>query len=155
MGAYKSVQRSGTLVDALADAFQELEDLKDEMNEWRDGMDGTGLENTEKFSEVEDAADTLDNIEAVELPDSLEGAGDASIEWVEMVNRRKGRGPSRAIRCGNAVAAIEAAIYRLEEGRDAANESGAADMAKAIEDVLEELESAKDEAESVEFPGMF
>lgn len=155
MGAYKSVQRSGTLADALGDAFQELEDLKDEMMEWRDNMDGTGLENTEKFEEVEAAADVLDNIEAVELPAELEDVGNESIEYVEMVNRRKARGQSRAVRCGNSVAIIEAAILRLEESRDAANESGESGRADAIEDVLGELESAKDEAEPIEFPGMF
>lgn len=105
---------------------------------------------TSKYDEVSTAADELENVEEVELPGNV---GELQVTWSEAVNKRKGRGPSRAVRRDNATAALDAAIEALREYGD--DEEHSEDERDAATAAADELESAKDAAENAEFPGMY
>jgi hypothetical protein len=72
----KTKSRRLTLVDALGEAFDEIESLACEMRAWEENM-SEHFSSTEKYQQVGDAADTLENIEAV-IPDDKIGKIDVS-----------------------------------------------------------------------------
>lgn len=143
---YRVERRETTIGGGISDAFSEIESLAEEMRETFDNMDGNGLGATDKCQRAGEAADALESISEVEVPECLQ---DVKVAYTELVNVRKGRGPSRATRLSNALNLLEAC-------REAAEEADLVeDDADERDEFVNELDNAKGEAEGVEFPGMF
>ena len=148
----------------------ELESLHEEMDSWRGNMEGTGLENTSKYEEVSECADQLDSAKDAlpeEVPESLKDVRllvlmPTAVLRVSASYRspRKFRGgPSRAARLDEATGILETlmetvrgTIEKLEAGRQGTK----TDEAKTeLEEFEGEMQNVLDEAQSVNFPGMF
>lgn len=131
-----------TTVDAVVDeAFSEFEGLAEEMRSWSDNMEEK-LSHTEKYERVSEAADTLENINR---PDVGEKLTDIEVKYMS-VNPRKLN--SRAARRDNATYLLGLASDALNDAVEGDDEIGAGDLAS-------ELDQAKEEADGVEFPGMY
>jgi len=173
-GAYKMEVQRITLADAIANGYSEIQQLRDEMNEWKDNLENGNLGHTDKFSRVEECAEALDS-EADNEP-SEELPADLVLKEVSVsvqVNRRKNKGPSRAVRCSNACAYLQVVCDELEgimedlptepeeddEGRITPEAEKAAEEAQEEKDTLEEirdhLQSTIEAVEGIEFPGMY
>lgn len=138
--SYKMEKYGTTVGGAVADAFSEFESLREEMQEIVDNMSGANMEHLPKYETAETAVSELD--EHTNEPDVPESLKDLDVEYVAMVNRRKGRGPSRGVRLSNAQAMLAAVLAMLDEKED---EDSVA--------LREELSEHSDF--DVEFPGMF
>jgi hypothetical protein len=130
----KPKPRTIPLADAIEEAFAEFAELGEEMSGWAENMP-ENLQATEKYEAVSTAAETLEGISAPEIADSL-----GKLEVT--ITPRRCR--SRADRCGYA-------IYLLEQCDEAL---GAADGDEAAA-LMQELAGIRDEAEQIEFPGMY
>lgn len=151
--SYKFVQRETTVAAALEDGKSELEELYNEMNEWADNMDSGGLGHTDKHAFVRECADQLQEAESVSVPDLPAEIGELVVFVGQQEIRSKKRGPSRAIRCANACSLIRAgseAVATFYE--DALDEQGEK-LEKPYE--MDELDTLLDNAEGVDFPGMY
>jgi hypothetical protein len=146
MGSYKFEPHTGEISD-ISSAFSELSGLAEEMREGFDNMESNGLGSTPKCERYGEAADALENISEVEAPDWLSSV---AITYTEMVNKRKGRGPSRDVRRNNAVAILQAALQAAQDLEDF--DEG---QEEERDEFCTELENAIGEAEGVEFPGMY
>jgi hypothetical protein len=151
-----------TVGGAFENGKNDVRELAEEMGSWRDNMQGTALENTGKYSEVEEAADALES--AADALDNVEIPGEvASVTVTVSILRKKHLG--RASRMGNATAWLDGAVQGLRETIEELEET----RAKTEEDgteysgldpdelgcIADEIDDAKDEADGVEFPGMF
>jgi chromosome segregation ATPase len=167
--SYKYVPRTTTLESAVADAFSEFQTLAEEMEEWRSNMEEK-FSQTERYSRVEEVAQTLEN--HTDAPDIPESVSDEEVVYSEAVNRSKREGPSRAVRCENACAMLDAAISRVEEiigeiedkleafpeGADEHEGEKREDLENwqsELETFRDELSEHKDECESLDFPSMY
>ena len=170
--AYKTVITKSTIADAVSAAFGEFQSLRDEMRERADNMEEK-FSATDLYQRVSECADALDGFadEEPEMPNDDVGALD--VEVAESVNRRKGKGPSRAVRCGNACAALQAVIERCEGlttdevamGEWLAKINGehpikdgavsADDAEEVLDELIQSCQAALDEAEGLDFPGMY
>ena len=153
MGRYKSIVLDATVTQAIENGQQDLEELKEEMCSWRDNMEGTPAENSPRFETVTETADTLENMETVDPDDLPEGVGSS---WTKYGNQKVTSGrqktPSRAVRCSNACAALEAAAGFLEEvDSDTADD----DVTEACTQMATELREIISDVEGLEFPGMY
>jgi predicted nucleic acid-binding Zn-ribbon protein len=170
-----------TPIGAIEIATSEIESLRDEMTEWAENMESSPLEHTEKCGRVREAADALDNafneLESAhdDLDRAMEDVGENlsvnDVQYVEFV-AYKGRSLSRADRMGNAVTAAYAGIDAYTNALDA-REGGSkptdpdlsAELEEelekreekfdAVRDAVEAIRNAIEEAEGVEFPGMY
>lgn len=141
---YRSEQVSMTLEEAIHSAYSDLSSLGDEMREWADNLDAGNLGATEKYQNVSDTADALENITGEEPSEIIAELTALPLTWTEDRKRGKLAGQeSRAVRCSNAVAALQAAIDALRE------------KVEAIEELASTLEEAVDNAQGVDFPGMY
>lgn len=163
--AYKDVPYKTTAHNAYEDGKSELESLGEEMREWADNLEAGNLGHTEKYEQVNSAADEIENAVSnlPEAPDWLEEIGE--VEFSQSVSRRKGRAPSRAVRRDNAVASLRAAFEAVsakaselgEKDDDPESEEGSEtkERIQEMEEFASEIESACDEADGAEFPGMY
>lgn len=146
--------RQSTVSDAVADAFSEFEALAEEMGQWRDNIEEK-FSATEKFERVSEAADALENLRQPETGDE---ADNLAVTIQDPPRTRKG--PSRSDRRDQAVMLLELALdaiasklIDLENDREHDQVVNAA--MSELEDLRDEIEDAKSEAENIEFPGMF
>lgn len=155
MGSYKSQQEKDSLENAFTTAKSDLEGLQEEMESWFDNLP-ENLQSSERGERIQEANDALVNA-MDQLPDDLdelpEGVRNLEITYHISVNKRKGRGESRDVRCGNACAMLEAVADALDD--QAKGEDFNEELQSMIEEAAESIRTGKDEAESVEFPGMF
>lgn len=154
---YKSVQQEASVSDAVSIAFSYLEDLAGECREVVDNA-SENLANTQRIQTLGETADALESFSEPEVPEVFES------HRVKFTEQQK-RNPSRASRCGNAVAALQAVVDACEEriqelekiladpeyvvtpGREAEHE--------ALETLRDACQEAIDAAEACEFPGMY
>ena len=137
-----------TVEAAVSAAFGELESLAEEMRSWYDNMPES-FQNAERGERVGEAADTLEQIQAPELPKLLE---ERDIVEVSMYPVRKRA--SRADRRDWAVGLLDQAASMIRTlAEELEKEEGTED--DTLEGIADEIESAKDEAEQVEFPSMY
>ena len=161
MGSYKIVTEKITVISAIEDGKSELEELQSEMEEWFAGM-SENLQQGNKGDEVQQAADGLQgaldrmNSDASDLPEELQNR---EIEIGVQVQKRKDRGTSRAVRCGNACSYLAEAAGAIKnwtgEKRAATKVEYEEDVLGAADDIADELEIVASEAESIDFPGMY
>lgn len=153
------------LTDWYDEARGEVESLQEEIGSWRDNMEGTGLENTSKFEQVSECADQLDNALGA-LPEEVPEAVKAEKVFVSPVilrvsasyrSKKKFRGgPSRAARLDEATGIVETLMDAVREKREKMEQrASTAEAATELEEFEGELQNALDEAQSVDFPGMF
>lgn len=131
-----------TIADAISNAFSILGELGAEMCEWGDNIEekfGT----TGKYETIRATQETLEGLTEPDFPEEL---GKIEIEVAEPNRKRK---QSRASRCSDAIIILETCMEALDNIEDEATYKEAATL------LSEELDTAKGEAESVEFPGMY
>lgn len=138
---YKTTQYTSDLQSLISDAYGELQSLRDEAQEIVDNVPDS-LRQTERIQTFESTVSNLDGCDSE--PDVPKGLGDVPVTYSEQTKR----GPaSRAVRCGNAVSMITAAVDMLKG------------HARCKEDEVEELcgtlEEMASNADSCEWPGMF
>lgn len=141
--------------DAIADAYGELQCLRDEMREKAEALEEK-FSGTEKYQTCSDTVDSLDEY-CDEEPEMGSDFATMEITYHEMTKRK---GCSRALRCSNAVAALNAAKELAEEQVEELESDE--DRGKTGDALLEELEgfveivgNVIDSAEGLEFPGMY
>lgn len=155
MGKRKVEKVKSSAESAIEDAKSEIESLKDELQSWYDnlpeqfqsGDKGSQLE--EAISQLENVEQYLEEVDTEELPTDLE-----EFEYV-LPNRKT---TSRAKRLENVMAGIEAAHDTIQTKVDELGEEKdeqTADIKEILEPICDSLQSALDEAQSVEFPGMY
>jgi cytochrome P450 len=141
MAKIKTTERTMPIADAVSYAYGELESLAEECREVVDNAEG-GLANTQRIQTLDETASTL---EGITEPDVEEEVGKLEIKFHEQQPASKSKGLSRNSRRDNAVAALDAAIQHLTD----------AEKHDDYQDLIDDLERIKDDAESVEFPGMY
>lgn len=167
------VETKTTVSAAISDALMECQSLRDEMEEWRSNIEEK-FSSTDKYSRIEECVSALENFADNEL-DVPE-----KVEELEVIYDSDRKASSRADRLGESVTMLDAARSALEahceslrapseeerderinqkvvDGEDVEeNDSGTdEDLITEIESLIEEITNIIDEAESVEFVGMF
>ena len=160
MGKYKQVKEKFTVDDGLDTS--EIESLRDEMQEWVDNMGGTALENTSRYQMASDAVDTLSRVDDIRFDDiwdavgntkslTVEGLKDLEYEVTIFKVKSRRQHPSRAYRLSNAISAINGALECLREFLERWTDNDVGEIRAAID----EVESAVEELDGAEFPGMY
>lgn len=149
--AYKLIERTTTVIGAIADAYSELSTLLDEMTEKRDAMEEK-FSSTQRYQDTSDCVDALEQADVDNEPDVPEAVRDISVKYSESVPTRKSRGTSRSVRCSNSVAMLQAAKDMLE-GWSA--DSEVVEVAEEVESLIETLGSAITYLDGIDFPGMY
>jgi hypothetical protein len=135
---FKELQKkryTSTVADLVDNAFGTLEDLAGEVGDWYDNLPG-GFQSGDKGSALDDARNTLGSLSQPDVNEQL-GALEVYYEPAQEIR-------SRASRRDDAVGRLEAVVDVL----------ATSDYPEA-KDLIDELENAIGEAESVEFPGMY
>lgn len=151
MSKYKFVpQLEVKIEDAISSGYSILLELRDEVQEVFDNAT-ENLQQTSRMQTFSDTAGTLDNFVDDE-PDVPEVVRDVTMRVTTTEPRSARQTASRSVRRDNAVAYLRAAAEALTERLDGMPDGDAKDEAQAL---VEKLEQDADEAEGVEFPGMF
>lgn len=151
-------ERSLTIEDAIDEAWGELTTLAEEM---REAFDNTpeGRQNDGAGAARGEAADTLENLTEPTMPDELkvkEGEDPAkfTVKWsVRILSPSAERRKTRSDRRYEATETYSAVKDFLEGIAD--NSEYSNDEKEAAATLVDEIESVVDEAEGVEFPGMY
>lgn len=133
-----------TVEAAMGDAISEFESLAGEMRDWYDNMP-ENLQSGSKGDSVGEAADTLEGISEVEVPDAIK---DLKVEYTER-QQKTSRSARRDYACRLLQGAIDEAQSWMDDEANAEHEDF-----DAVGSFLDEAQSALDEAEGVDFPGM-
>lgn len=149
MGSYKNITTTST-VSATDDACSSLEELGSECREIVDNAEG-GLRETQRIQTLDETAGTLENISAPDVPECI---AELPITYTEQQSTRRGRGESRAVRCGNSVSVLQAAVEAAQEWLDDDANAEHADR-DDVDSFVSEVEGIIGDAEGCEFPGMF
>lgn len=149
MGSYKNRSTDST-VSAISDAISDLTSLGEECREIVDNAS----ENLQQTSRIQTFDETASALEGLSEPDVPEVVAELPITYVEQISTRKGRGESRAVRCANSVAVLQAAqeavAMWLEDEENEKHEDR-----DDVEQLANDLEEIIGEAEGCEFPGMY
>jgi hypothetical protein len=146
----------------VEDAYGEIETLAGEAREAYDNMESGNLGQTQRCQTFGETADALENISAPDLPDAFD-----EVEIVRLPTISNATG--RAHRLSEAVSDMQLACDEVESwledkkasGEDATDDAEEKDEdeeefdADAVEAAIEEIRGHADEAEGVEFPGMY
>lgn len=136
-----------TLEAVVADALAELQALGEELREWHDNMP-ENLQGGSKGEEVDEAASAIENAEGIDGIDIPEALRDLRVSYLI-----RGRARSRSDRRDEAITMLTAAVDALEarvEEQTQAKEDGS-----EAQDVADSIQAVIDEAEAVDFPGMY
>lgn len=145
----KTIERKHELADAVSEAYSEVQALRDEMSEWRDNIEEK-FSQTSKFEMIDEAVNILDNY-ADNEPDVPESLKKIEVVYHQMLPRSRRKGLSRSARRDNATMILQAVWDKLD---DLVSNQGTIPQDDA-ESLMTDIETAKDEIDAVEFPGMF
>lgn len=141
-----------TLSALVADAFSELEGLGGELRDWYENLPDSLKDHR---SDIEEAADTLEGLSEPDSPPSQ--VAEMEVAYAPLRKRktsRRERGDQAAYELGVAIDYIEEFIDDEDHFLDMTPED-----AEALKDELrswsEEVQSVRDEAEGVVYPGMY
>lgn len=137
-----------SVANLVADAFEEIKTLRDEIQGVRSNLEEK-FSNTRRYPDLETAESSLDNVVsngAPEIPEKFDFP--AKFVW------RERRRPSRRSRLDLAVRRLDLAQSTLEGHRDTAENIDADDV-RSLNELINALDEAKSNADSVEFPEMF
>lgn len=143
------------LVDALNEAYAEVETLAEELQGWLDSIP-ENLQGGDKASTLQDSISTLEGISEVELPECAQEEGaELRCQYFPLPKKYN----SRAARCswaaGLLAAASEALLAEANRQGEAAGGEDPTGNVEALEQAAGELQDQTDELEGVEFPGMY
>jgi len=140
-----------SVTSVIPDAISEFETLRDELQDWYDNLP-EGFQNGDKGDQLQEAISALDNVaNTLDVPEYLEPV---------RVFVAPSDETSRAHRGSQAAYALRQAAERLEE----LLEEGATlpeglvlddDKKDEIRQLAEDVTNAADEADGVEYPGMY
>lgn len=149
----KTRERELTIEDAVSEAHGELVSLGEEMREAYDNTPES-LQQSGVGEARGEAADTLENIDEPEVPTELQG-DKFTVKWtVRALTPKQQDKLSRSARRDEAITTLQAVIDRLQE--IAADETGHTEEEReAAGAFVDDVQNAHDEAEGVEFPGMY
>ena len=149
MGSYKNRSTDST-VSAISDAISDLTSLGEDCREIVDNAS----ENLQQTSRIQTFDETASALEGLSEPDVPECVAELPITYSEQISTRKGRGESRAVRCANSVAVLQAAQEAVAMWlEDETNEEHA--ERDEVEQLANDIEEIIGEAEGCEFPGMY
>lgn len=157
------------IADAVSDACSNASELRDELESWYDNLP-ENFQSGDKGDQLQEAMSNLE-INEPDVPDALSDISCA----VELPNLRR---PSRAARCNECVIILDGCVTAAETEKDrlealnfdedgneinddneivegGTNEGDRDNAVSEIETFISECEEARDQLESVEFPGMF
>jgi hypothetical protein len=146
--------REATLADAANEAYSEFMALGEEMREWADNLEEK-FSATDRYARISEAADALEGLSEPNYPD---WASKTKVQISELV--KPPRKVSRATRRDNACAILDTCMEVCNEWLDENDkpENRSDEMLEIIGEITQirdDLENLKDEAEGVEFPGMY
>jgi hypothetical protein len=143
---YKQEVREVSIADAVSGAFSALEELASECREIVDNA-SEGLSQSQRIQTLDETAGQLESLSEAAVPEKF---GEIRVKYFEATKKR---GVSRAVRCSNAVTALQAVVEACDERLEELAEE---DDARAdVETLRDECQTAIDEAEGCEFPGMY
>jgi hypothetical protein len=140
---------TSTVADLVSDAVSELIDLGSELGEWYDNLP-EGLQQGDKGSTLEEGRSTLENLSEPDVP--------ASVKDVKVFCPPPLRNQSRSDRCAFACVKLQLVIDQLEELTNGDTTELGDDLVDQAEDaqaLMDECQLILDDAEGVEFPGMY
>ncbi len=148
--------------DLVGNAKGTIEELASELRDWHDNLPES-LQEGDKGSTLEDSASTLEGMDIPDLPDwaITETGHPKAITTVFLPQLRC---ESRADRASEASEELRAAAERLREeaeklekpeGCDVEANKERAEHGDELSNLADEYESAADEIDGVEFPGMY
>lgn len=140
--------RKISVVDAVSEAWSEIESLAEEMQTWRDNMEEK-LSHTDKYGRVSECAETL---ESGSEPSEPASEAVKAVMVTIQDPKPKRRGYSRADRLSQACSILSACEDALDEFIDTSTVDSDKEDADNYKQEVVEL---KDNVESAEFPGMF
>lgn len=148
----KFTMMTKTLMDAVADGYSIIEDLASEVREVVDNASGTNFENSQRIQTLSETADALEGQSEPDcpLPEDLRSK---TVSVPSSLKKRQ----SRSDRRDDAVTNLQAAIDQIQDRLDemAEGESVPDGDVYDLEQYRDELQSAVDDWESAEFPGMY
>lgn len=154
---HKTILITGTVTGAYEGAVSELDSLHEEMDSWRSGLEDSGLDSTSKYDEVSECVEILERakneIDDLEMPEGAPGDWEITYQEDRPYGRREA---PRWMRNGNAISMMQASIGGLQnyvdgDGDDHRDEGDI----ETVRELIESLERAVSELESVSFPAMF
>lgn len=138
-----------TVASIVERAFNDFAELKDELQEWHDNLPESFQEGDKGYA-LSEAVDELERLEPPEIPEVAKG-------W-PVFFRPPLECHSRSARCGVACEMLRLVAQDLEHEAETRNVLGDKDdhkLAKSLKGVAQELFAVADDAESVNFPGMY
>ena len=147
MGRRKPLQTTEyTVSDAVENLASVAGELRDELQEWYDNLPES-FQSGSKGDQLQEAIDALDEVaeSSIDVP---EGVADLSFTYSF---RARSGWISRRDRMEEAASIAELAKSRLEEFVDEQDDDDDNDA----QTLIDELDSAIDSAQNVEFPGMY
>lgn len=140
------------LAAVLGDALSEIVSLAEECREIVDNA-SEGLSQTQRIQTLDETASVLEGLSEPDVPEGVE------IDVTYEPFRPRRRPYSRAARCGQACymlgQCIDALEQLIENKKHAEGGDGKDDEILSVENLKDEIESVKSDAESVDFPGMY
>lgn len=163
---------NGTAQGCFEDGKSDVEGLKEEMDEWANSLESNNMEHLPKYEEVTECRDALeaalDRMESIEVPEVL---GEVEVTYTQDTRKSATSRSSRLDNARNQLEAAQAAAEQwldeneeleatddLEEGDEKITEEMVDerhDTREAVQNFVDELDSALSELDSVSFPGMF
>lgn len=145
-------QKFSTLImDAVENAKSELESLRDELQDWYDNLP-EGFQNGDKGDQLQEAISQLET-----AIDNVPDVPDCVVEVRVIIAPLTGREISRADRGSQAAYELRAAAEALEDLKAALPQGTklTEDQEQEVEEFRNGIESAADDADAVEYPGMY
>jgi hypothetical protein len=145
--------RDSTVADAANEAYGEFQALGEEMREWADNLEEK-FSATDRYARVSESADALENLSEPSYPD---WASKTKVQISELVKppRKVSRAKRRDDACAILDTCMEVCNEWLDENDKPENSEEMLGLVGEITQLRDDLENLKDEAEAVEFPGMY
>lgn len=148
-----------SIQDLISDANSQVEELAGEMRSWYDNLP-ENLQSGERGERVGEAADTLEGISQPDVPKQMEelaqkAEDEGDEQGIKTVYYPGTNVSSRADRAAEAAGMYRAAAEAVREFVEDAKVDDPEFDGGDLESFADECESAADELEGVEFPGMF
>lgn len=140
------VTMSAKLVDVVSSAFSELESLGGEYREWYDNLP-EGLQ--DHRSDIDEAASTLENLTEPDAGSLPEAVADIAVTYTVSTKKKQ----SRRDRGEAATSLLTQVVEELQDWMD--KNEGDTDVHDTVEAYRDEVQQMLDDAEGVEYPGMF
>lgn len=143
--------REVTVLDAVTDAWSEIESLAQEMADWASGMEDK-LSHTDKYTAVTECQETLEGGSEPSEPDA-DAVKELKLTITDMQPRA--RPYSRADRLAHAVYLLDQASDRLDQFSSSDDPDTNEDDVGEADTYKQEIDELKEQVEGAEFPGMY